>query len=78
LNLYGTAVTDKGLEQLQGLASLKHLYLWQTKVTAEGAAALQKALPTLVISRGWENEPAAQKAEEKKADSKEVKKEAKK
>jgi len=78
LNLYGTAVTDKGLEQLQGLTGLKHLYLWQTKVTPEGAAALQKALPALVISRGWEAEPAAQKIEEKKTDTKDEKKEAKK
>jgi mono/diheme cytochrome c family protein len=78
LNLFGTPVTDKGLEQLQGLASLKHLYLWQTKVTAEGATNLLKALPSVVISRGWENEPAAQKVEEKKAEKADEKKEAKK
>jgi mono/diheme cytochrome c family protein len=81
LNLYGTAVTDKGLEELKGLRSLKHLYLWQTKVTADGAADLQKALPEVLISRGWENEPA-QKAETKEMDKKDAppaeKKEAKK
>lgn len=78
LNLYATPVTDKGLEQLRGLASLKHLYLWETKVTAEGATNLQKAIPNVVISRGWENEPAAKAAEEKKAKAKDEKKEAKK
>ncbi|MDB6023276.1 MAG: hypothetical protein JWQ04_3133 [Pedosphaera sp.] len=65
LNLYATPVTDQGLEQLKALHNLKHLYLWQTKVTAEGATNLQKALPALLISRGWENEPAAQKVETK-------------
>jgi Planctomycete cytochrome C/Leucine Rich repeat len=78
LNLFATPVTDKGIGQLNGLADLKRLYVWQTKVTAEGATNLQKALPALVISRGWETEPAAQKAEEKKADAKNEKKEAKK
>jgi mono/diheme cytochrome c family protein len=81
LNLYGTSVTDKGLEELKGLRSLKHLYLWQTKVTAEGAADLQKAVPGVMISRGWENEPA-QKVETKEMDKKDAapaeKKEAKK
>jgi mono/diheme cytochrome c family protein len=78
LNLFATPVTDKGLEQLSSLTSLKHIYLWQTKVTADGATALQKSLPSLVISRGWENEPGAQKAEEKKADMKDEKKDDKK
>lgn len=82
LNLYGTSVTDKGLEQLKGLHSLKHLYLWQTKVTAQEADDFKKAVPGVMISRGWENEPAA-KAEakdDKKAamDKKPAKKEAKK
>jgi mono/diheme cytochrome c family protein len=70
LNLYATPVTDKGLAELKGLSNLKHLYLWETKVTAQGATGLQAALPKLQISRGWEAEPAAQKAEVKKADDK--------
>jgi mono/diheme cytochrome c family protein len=74
LNLYGTTVTDKGLEELQGLGDLKHLYIWETKVTAEGATNLQKALPHLMISRGWENEPAAQKMATKTEEKKEAKK----
>jgi hypothetical protein len=79
LNLYDTPVTDKGLEELKGLSNLKHLYLWETKVTDQGAAELQKALPHLQISRGWENEPAAKQAMvEKKDEKKEEKKEEKK
>ncbi len=74
LNLYGTSVTDAGLKELQGLRSLRHLYLWQTKVTTAGAVDLQKALPELQISRGWENEPAAQKVEIKAEEKKEAKK----
>jgi mono/diheme cytochrome c family protein len=73
LNLYGTSVTDKGLEQVKNLHNLKHLYLWQTKVSADGATDLQKAIPGVVISRGWENEPAAQKVESKEMDKKESK-----
>jgi mono/diheme cytochrome c family protein len=54
LNLYGTAVTDSGLDQLKPLTDLQSLYLWQTKVTSNGVAKLQKALPELKISTGWE------------------------
>jgi len=76
LNLYATSVTDQGLEQLSSLSNLKHLYVWETKVTAQGATNLQKTLPTLMISRGWENEPGAQHAPVK--EMKDEKKEAKK
>ena len=54
LNLYGTAVTDSGLDQLKPLTDLQSLYVWQTKVTSNGVAKLQKALPELKISTGWE------------------------
>jgi hypothetical protein len=74
LNLYATPVTDAGMMELKGLTNLRHLYLWETKVTAQGAADLQKALPKLEISRGWENEPAAQTAQTKPSEAKEAKK----
>lgn len=77
LNLYDTPVTDKGLEQLKNLSGLKRLFVWQSKVTDQGVAELQKALPNLQVSRGWENSPAAKK-EEKKDDKKDEKKEEKK
>jgi len=76
LNLYDTAVSDQGLAQLNSLKSLRQLYLWQTKVTTKGAAELQKTLPELQISRGFENEPAAIEAKaeiEKKAKTEEKK-----
>lgn len=74
LNLFDTPVTDKGIESLKALASLKRLYLWQTQVTEEGAADLQKALPNVLISRGWENEPAAKMAKAEAAKAAEEKK----
>jgi hypothetical protein len=45
LNLYGTRVSDAGLKHLAGLSSLKELDLTGTQVTADGVAALHKALP---------------------------------
>ena len=81
LNLFDTPITDQGLAKLKSLSSLKRLYLWQTKVTDQGATDLQKALPNVQISRGWENEPAAKKEKEdaeKKDAPKEEKKEEKK
>jgi hypothetical protein len=53
LNLFGAAVSDAGLAQLSGLKNLKSLYVFQTKVTDEGIAKLQKAQPGLKIVKGW-------------------------
>lgn len=72
LNLYGTQVTDAGLEHLKGLKDLQRLYLWQTKVTDAGVAELQKALPKVEISRGWELKLAVKEPE--KEEKKEEKK----
>lgn len=52
LNLFGTAVTDQGLDHLHGLGKLEKLFLWQTKTTDSAVAALQRALPKLLIDRG--------------------------
>ena len=52
LNLYATNVTDKTLSHLTGLKKLRRLYLWQTGVTDQGVAMLEKALPDLAIERG--------------------------
>jgi hypothetical protein len=54
LNLFGTAVSDAGVENLKGLSELRHLYVWQTKVTDAGVAALKKALPNVDVSMGWD------------------------
>jgi mono/diheme cytochrome c family protein len=78
LNLYATGITDAGLNHLKELKGLKRLYLWQTKVTGPAALALEKELPGLFISRGWENEPAAKEVAAKPEMKPEVKQEAKK
>jgi internalin A len=44
-------VTDAGLKELTGLTTLQTLWLYRTKVTAEGVAAFQKDLPACKISR---------------------------
>jgi YHS domain-containing protein len=43
LNLYGTGITDAGLEMLGGLPKLTRLYLWQTAVSTNAAAEWAKA-----------------------------------
>jgi uncharacterized membrane protein len=52
LNLYGTRVTDAGLMKLKEQGSLKKIYLWQSKATAEGAEALKADLPSLEVIFG--------------------------
>ncbi len=50
LNLYGNAgVTDLGVEALGRIATLRHVYLWQTGVTSAGAAKLRTARPDLAV-----------------------------
>ena len=55
LNLYGTAITDAGLEKLSGLKSLESLYLWQTQTTEEGIDKLRASLPNCKIVTGIQN-----------------------
>lgn len=49
LNLDNTNVADTGLPLLWHLKQLKHLGLWETKVTLSGAARLQRELPDCKI-----------------------------
>ena len=51
LDLSGTQVTDAGLLRLKRLTNLSKLYLSFTSVTDAGVKELQKALPSLTISR---------------------------
>ena len=67
LNLYGTTITDTGLDHLKALTSLRNLYLWQTKVSDEGVTNLQKSLPNLEISKGWELKAPAKEPEKEPA-----------
>jgi hypothetical protein len=70
LNLYHTSVSDAGLAQLQGLKKLKNVYLWQSKVTDEGAETLKKALPTLSVDMGWKEPAKAEPAKETTTEAK--------
>ena len=58
LNLYGTAVTDKGLLALAGVTTLTALYVWDTKATDAGVAALHERLPGCRIQHTRELPPA--------------------
>ena len=49
LNLYGTQVTDAGLKHIKSLPKLEKLYVWKSKVTDAGIAALQKDRTDLMV-----------------------------
>ena len=49
--LVGTKVTDADLKELKDLKQLTSLNLYATKVTDDGVADLQKALPGCKITR---------------------------
>lgn len=50
LQLRGTQVTDRGLEQLAVLSKLKYLNIERLQITDEGIAELQRALPKCKIA----------------------------
>ena len=53
LNLYGNAgITDAGVEALAAITSLREVFLWQTEVTATGAARLRALRPDLMLDMG--------------------------
>ena len=49
LELGGTHITNADLEHLKSLENLEYLNIHSTKVTAEGVASLQRALPNCEI-----------------------------
>ncbi|HEV3005129.1 MAG TPA: hypothetical protein VGX78_11750, partial [Pirellulales bacterium] len=51
LDLVHNAVSDAGLEHVKRLSNLRELYLFRTKVTAEGVRDLRQALPRLAVKR---------------------------
>jgi uncharacterized membrane protein len=60
LNLYGNAgITDAGIEALARIPTLRQVYLWQTAVTAGGAARLRAARPDLTVQLDTASEIAA-------------------
>jgi hypothetical protein len=53
LGLYGNAgITDASVPLLQGLPALRHVYVWQTGITARGVAQLRSAKSALFIDAG--------------------------
>jgi hypothetical protein len=54
LNLYGTEVSDAGLEHLAGLPNLRRLYAWETGISREGAAEFIATNGKVDINLGYE------------------------
>ncbi|MEY4103235.1 MAG: hypothetical protein RL461_437 [Planctomycetota bacterium] len=54
LNVHSTKVTDAGLAGLAQAAALERVYAWNSQATAQGAAALQSARPTMRVNVGQE------------------------
>ena len=55
LDISNTDVSDGGIAVLANCHRLKQLLAFETRVTPEGAQALQKLLPALEIRRGKRN-----------------------
>jgi Leucine-rich repeat (LRR) protein len=51
LDLFGTRITDEGLEHLKGLTSLTTLDLSRTQITDAGLEQIKAALPNCDILR---------------------------
>lgn len=49
LDLTGTSLSDAAISQLEKLTSLHQIFLYNTQITAQGAARLQQALPGCVV-----------------------------
>jgi len=58
LNLYGNAgITDGGIAALAASRTLRELFVWQTAVTAGGAARLREQRPVLAVDIGATRAP---------------------
>ena len=72
LNLYGTAVSDAAIDDIAALKGLKKVYIFETKITIDGVAALKekrpelKIIPDLVVEKVKAEAEAVRKAEEEK------------
>jgi hypothetical protein len=49
LSLYGTRITDDGIQKLKTLKNLRRLKINQSRVTSDGVRRLQKELPNCAI-----------------------------
>ena len=70
LNLYNTKVTDVALDTLKGLKNLRNVYVWQTKVTEDGAKKLKAVLAKTDVNRGWDLASIIKPVEPKKEEPK--------
>jgi hypothetical protein len=52
LNLVGTGVTDETARRVAALPKLARVYMWRTKATAEGVAAIKRAHPGALVDAG--------------------------
>ena len=53
LSLQYVKITDNGLAKIKTLSTLKTLFMYDTKVTADGVASLRAELPKLKVRMGW-------------------------
>jgi hypothetical protein len=49
INLEGTAISDRGLDSLKTISSLKYVMAAGTRVTEDGSLALKRARPGLFV-----------------------------
>lgn len=60
LDLYGNAgITDRGVDTLAAMKSLKRIFVWNTGMTPGGVEKLRKARPDLYVDFGDLREPTA-------------------
>lgn len=56
LNVIGTSLDDDGLRELVKLPTIRHLHVWQTKVTPDAIASSKEAYPHVEITTGMSDE----------------------
>jgi len=60
VNVYGAGISDAGLKPLEKLPRLRSVYAWQTKVTPQGAEALQATAKKVQVNLGAPPTPAVE------------------
>lgn len=64
LNLYNTKVTDAALAELDNYPALQRVYLWQSSVSTDAAAAFAERHPRIAVDTGFTLMPAPASAPE--------------
>ena len=55
ISLAGTAIDKKSLDQFAGLASLKEVFVWNTKIRQDDQISLQKQFPAITWDQGYQS-----------------------